>query len=417
MNSPGRASRLRRWSANASTSRRARSGLGADERRDRVQRVEDEVRLHLRLQRGRRRASCSSESCSCAESWSPSASSVSTAVSSSGEPAVAKATTAPAGPSVSAQRHDRRGAERARRVPALGAERRAARAAARRCGERLVDRADRLVARARGGRRPRRRTRARCVRVGDGDRAEAELLEELVGDRARGALGQAAPELGQRRLRAARAPAPGACGLRTRGMIGLCTSPTRSSRRCASATASRRELEWDGEITEREHALATYNPARTHDVTLFILDPDERIALIRKPHVRRRASGGRPAAGSSPARTSRPAPSARRSRRPACASSSSATSSRRSAPFVYDGGDVAWRTHVFLARDGGHGARAAGRRRDRRRALGHARRARGPAARAPARDGPRALALPRRAARRGARGAQLTSLSIVTAVP
>ena len=29
--------------------------LGADERRDRVQRVEDEVRLHLRLQRGRRR--------------------------------------------------------------------------------------------------------------------------------------------------------------------------------------------------------------------------------------------------------------------------------------------------------------------------------------------------------------------------
>jgi 8-oxo-dGTP pyrophosphatase MutT (NUDIX family) len=42
-------------------------------------------------------------------------------------------------------------------------------------------------------------------------------------------------------------------------------------------------LEWAGEITEREHALATYNPARMHDVTLFILDPDERIALIRKP--------------------------------------------------------------------------------------------------------------------------------------
>jgi 8-oxo-dGTP pyrophosphatase MutT (NUDIX family) len=43
------------------------------------------------------------------------------------------------------------------------------------------------------------------------------------------------------------------------------------------------QLEWTGDITEREHALATYNPARTHDVTLFILDPDDRIALIRKP--------------------------------------------------------------------------------------------------------------------------------------
>jgi ADP-ribose pyrophosphatase YjhB (NUDIX family) len=44
------------------------------------------------------------------------------------------------------------------------------------------------------------------------------------------------------------------------------------------------DLEWRGEITERELALATYNPARTHDVTLFILDPSDRIALIRKPH-------------------------------------------------------------------------------------------------------------------------------------
>ena len=30
--------------------------------------------------------------------------------------------------------------------------------------------------------------------------------------------------------------------------------------------------------------MATYNPTRFHDVTLFILDPDGRIALIRKPH-------------------------------------------------------------------------------------------------------------------------------------
>ena len=44
------------------------------------------------------------------------------------------------------------------------------------------------------------------------------------------------------------------------------------------------ELEWSGEITGREHALATYSPDRRHDVTLFILDPAGRIALIRKPH-------------------------------------------------------------------------------------------------------------------------------------
>jgi ADP-ribose pyrophosphatase YjhB (NUDIX family) len=43
-------------------------------------------------------------------------------------------------------------------------------------------------------------------------------------------------------------------------------------------------LSWDGEISDREWAVATHNPTRTHDVTLFILDPAERIALIRKPH-------------------------------------------------------------------------------------------------------------------------------------
>jgi 8-oxo-dGTP pyrophosphatase MutT (NUDIX family) len=43
-------------------------------------------------------------------------------------------------------------------------------------------------------------------------------------------------------------------------------------------------LDWSGEVTEQEYRLATYNPARRHDVTLFILDADARIALIRKPH-------------------------------------------------------------------------------------------------------------------------------------
>jgi len=44
------------------------------------------------------------------------------------------------------------------------------------------------------------------------------------------------------------------------------------------------ELRWDGEISDVEWTIATHNPARTHDVTLFILDPSPRLALIRKPH-------------------------------------------------------------------------------------------------------------------------------------
>jgi ADP-ribose pyrophosphatase YjhB (NUDIX family) len=43
-------------------------------------------------------------------------------------------------------------------------------------------------------------------------------------------------------------------------------------------------LVWDGEISDIEWAIATHNPSRTHDVTLFILDPTKRLALIRKPH-------------------------------------------------------------------------------------------------------------------------------------
>jgi ADP-ribose pyrophosphatase YjhB (NUDIX family) len=43
-------------------------------------------------------------------------------------------------------------------------------------------------------------------------------------------------------------------------------------------------LDWDGEISDAEWTLATYNPSRTHDVTLFILDAAGRLALIRKPH-------------------------------------------------------------------------------------------------------------------------------------
>ena len=44
------------------------------------------------------------------------------------------------------------------------------------------------------------------------------------------------------------------------------------------------ELHWEGEISAEEWAIATHNPKRTHDVTLVILDPSRRLALIRKPH-------------------------------------------------------------------------------------------------------------------------------------
>jgi 8-oxo-dGTP pyrophosphatase MutT (NUDIX family) len=40
-------------------------------------------------------------------------------------------------------------------------------------------------------------------------------------------------------------------------------------------------LTWEGDISGAEHALATYNPRRMHDVTLFITNCD-RLALIRK---------------------------------------------------------------------------------------------------------------------------------------
>jgi len=42
-------------------------------------------------------------------------------------------------------------------------------------------------------------------------------------------------------------------------------------------------LRWEGELSEEEWRLATYNPVRTHDVTLFVMN-GERLALIRKPH-------------------------------------------------------------------------------------------------------------------------------------
>ena len=109
------------------------------------------------------------------------------------------------------------------------------------------------------------------------------------------------------------------------------------------------DLEWSGEITDREHALATYNPRRTHDVTLFILDPDDRIALIRKPHF---ASGiwRPPGGGIKPGEDF-----ALGAAREAFEETGLRATLERylvatHAAFVFESRPLAWQTHVFLAR-------------------------------------------------------------------
>jgi ADP-ribose pyrophosphatase YjhB (NUDIX family) len=108
------------------------------------------------------------------------------------------------------------------------------------------------------------------------------------------------------------------------------------------------ELRWEGDISEVEWSIATYNPARRHDVTLFILGPGERLALIRKPHfaedVWRPPGGGvRPGedflAGAA---------------REALEETGLHVSLRRylvdaHALFTNDGRELPWRTHVILA--------------------------------------------------------------------
>jgi ADP-ribose pyrophosphatase YjhB (NUDIX family) len=108
-------------------------------------------------------------------------------------------------------------------------------------------------------------------------------------------------------------------------------------------------LEWTGEITQPEHALATYNPKRTHDVTLFILDPASRVALIRKPHfeegIWRPPGGGIKVGEDFEAGAEREAleETGLRVRLERYLVAAKAT-------FLYEPKDVAWRTHVFLAR-------------------------------------------------------------------
>jgi 8-oxo-dGTP pyrophosphatase MutT (NUDIX family) len=108
-------------------------------------------------------------------------------------------------------------------------------------------------------------------------------------------------------------------------------------------------LDWAGEVSEQEYRLATYNPARRHDVTLFILDPADRIAFIRKPHFAEgiwRPPGGGIKPGEDPAAGAA---------REALEETGLHVMIERylvdaHATFSWGGDDLAWRTHVLLAR-------------------------------------------------------------------
>ena len=106
-------------------------------------------------------------------------------------------------------------------------------------------------------------------------------------------------------------------------------------------------LEWEGEISEREHSLATYNPDRAHDMTLFILN-GERLALIRKhdfePGIWRPPGGGVKPGEDFVAGVQREALEETGLRVELQRYLVDAT-----AHFVYVPHDVPWRTHIFLA--------------------------------------------------------------------
>jgi ADP-ribose pyrophosphatase YjhB (NUDIX family) len=106
-------------------------------------------------------------------------------------------------------------------------------------------------------------------------------------------------------------------------------------------------LRWEGEISEREHALATYDPKRMHDVTLLIVNGD-RLALIRKPHFEEGV--WRPPGGG----IKRGEEIAAGAAREALEETGLRVELRRylvdaEARFLYEPFEVPWRTHVFLA--------------------------------------------------------------------
>ena len=107
-------------------------------------------------------------------------------------------------------------------------------------------------------------------------------------------------------------------------------------------------LPWAGEISDVEWSIATHNPARTHDVTLFILDASQRIALIRKPHFAEDI--WRPPGGGIKQNEDFVAGAVRE----ALEETGLHVELRRylvasEATFRNSGRELAWRTHVFLA--------------------------------------------------------------------
>jgi 8-oxo-dGTP pyrophosphatase MutT (NUDIX family) len=106
-------------------------------------------------------------------------------------------------------------------------------------------------------------------------------------------------------------------------------------------------LEWQGTISEREYGIATYDPERLHDVTLFILN-GPRLALIRKhpfpPDIWRPPGGGvKPGEDF-----------VEGVQREAFEETGLRVELQRylveaRARFVYGGAELDWRTHGFLA--------------------------------------------------------------------
>jgi ADP-ribose pyrophosphatase YjhB (NUDIX family) len=108
------------------------------------------------------------------------------------------------------------------------------------------------------------------------------------------------------------------------------------------------ELRWEGDVTDAEWSIATYNPTRTHDVTLFILDPAQRLALIRKPQFA--ADVWRPPGGGIRPGEDFVAGAVRE----ALEETGLRVELRRylvdsAAVFRNRGRELAWRTHLFLA--------------------------------------------------------------------
>jgi 8-oxo-dGTP diphosphatase len=106
-------------------------------------------------------------------------------------------------------------------------------------------------------------------------------------------------------------------------------------------------LEWEGKISAREHALATYDPDRAHDVTLFIFNGNN-LALIRKRHFEEgiwRPPGGGVKRGEELVAAVE---------REALEETGLRVELQRyivaaAARFVHEPHEVLWRTHVFLA--------------------------------------------------------------------